>query len=83
MILLCSLPPSYKHFREMLIYGRESLKIDEIKSALLSGEKMEHDSFRRDDTTSNLVARGRSREIGSSSNKGKSRCKSRHRKGRC
>ena len=83
MMLLCSLPPSYRHFRETLIYGRESLKIDEVKSALLSRDKMEHDSGSRDDIASSLVVRGRSKEIGSSSSRGKSRSKSRHRKGRC
>jgi len=46
MMLLCSLPPSYKKFRKTLIYGRESLAIDAVKSALLSREQMEHDSVR-------------------------------------
>ena len=52
MMLVCSLPPSNRHFRETLIYGRESLKIDEVKSALLSHDKMEHDSGSRDDIAS-------------------------------
>ena len=82
MILLCSLPPFYRHFREILIYGHESLKIDEV-SALLSRDEMEYDSSSHDDIVSGLVARRRSKEIGSSSSRGKSRSKSRHCKGRC
>ena len=84
MMLLCSLPPSYKHFRETLIYGRERLDIDEVKSALMSREKMEHDNSRHDDPAAGLFARGRSKEVGSSSHsRWKSRSKSRQRRGRC
>ena len=83
MILLYSLPLSYRHFREMLIYGRESLKIDEVKFALLSRDKIEHNSGNHDDTACGLVVRGRSKEIGSSSDRSKSRFKFRHHKGRC
>ena len=84
IMLLCSLPSSYKHFRETLIYGREHLDIDEVKSSLLSREKMEHDNGGRDDPAAGLFARGRSKEVGSSSfSRSKSRSKSRHRKERC
>ena len=82
MILLCSLLSSYKHFHEMHIYGHKSIKIDDVKPSLLCDEKMEHDSGRYDNTASNLVIRGRSEDIGLSSNKGKSRSKYRHCKGR-
>ena len=52
----------------MLIYGYENLKIDEvIKSALLSHEKMEHDSGSRDNTAFGLVTRRTLMEIGLSS----------------
>ena len=34
--LLCSLPPSYKHFRETLLYGRESITLKDVKAALFS-----------------------------------------------
>ena len=32
--LLCSLPPSYKHFRETLLYGRENLSSNHVRNAL-------------------------------------------------
>ena len=32
--LLCSLPPSYKNFRETLFYGRDNLSSDDVKNAL-------------------------------------------------
>ena len=64
-------------------YGRESLKIDEIKSALLSCEKMEHDSGDRNDATSGLVARGNWKDVGSSSSRGKSRFESIYHEGKC
>jgi len=83
MMLLCSLLPSYKNFRETLIYGRKSLAIDVVKLALLSREQMEHDS-RRDDPATGLFARERTRDVGSSSHdKGKCRSKSRKRRGKC
>ena len=66
-----------------LIYGRESLKIDEIKSALLSHEKMEHDSDDRDDAASSVVARGNWEDVGSRSSRGKFRFESRYHEGRC
>ena len=83
MMLLCSLPPSYKYFRETLIYRCERLDIDEVKSSLLSREKMEYDSSGRDDPVAGLYVKGRSREVSSSSSsRGKSRSKSRICKGR-
>ena len=32
--LLCSLPPSYKNFRETLLYGRDNLSSDDVKNVL-------------------------------------------------
>ena len=84
MMLLCCLPPSYKHFQETLIYGHDHLDIYKVKSALMSYEKMEHDNGGHNDPTACLFARRRSKKVGLSSySKGKSRSKSIHHKGRC
>ncbi|MBA0879578.1 hypothetical protein Goshw_004988 [Gossypium schwendimanii] len=36
MLLFCSLPPSYKSFRETLIYGKDKLPFKDVKGHLLS-----------------------------------------------
>ncbi|MBA0785630.1 hypothetical protein Gotri_026116 [Gossypium trilobum] len=43
MLLLCSLPPSYKSFRETLIYGRDKLSFDDVKGHLLSKNKLDNE----------------------------------------
>ncbi|KAG8479118.1 hypothetical protein CXB51_029811 [Gossypium anomalum] len=42
MLLLCSLPPSYKSFRETLIYGRDKLLFEDVKGHLLSRDKLDN-----------------------------------------
>ena len=41
MMLLCSLPNSYDSFKDTLLYGRESLSMSDVKSALSSKELKE------------------------------------------
>ncbi|MBA0874175.1 hypothetical protein Goshw_012931 [Gossypium schwendimanii] len=41
MLLLCSLPPSYKSFRKTLIYGRDKLSFEDVKGYLLSKDKLD------------------------------------------
>ncbi|MFQ6668449.1 hypothetical protein Gotur_034097 [Gossypium turneri] len=43
MLLLCFLPPSYKSFRETLIYSRDKLSFEDVKGHLLSREKLDND----------------------------------------
>ncbi|KAG8487958.1 hypothetical protein CXB51_018091 [Gossypium anomalum] len=43
MLLLCSLPPSYKSFRETLIYGRDKLSFEDVKGYLLSRDKLDNE----------------------------------------
>ncbi|MFQ6667978.1 hypothetical protein Gotur_033817 [Gossypium turneri] len=42
MLLLCSLPPSYKSFRETLIYGKDKLLFEDVKGHLLSRYKLDN-----------------------------------------
>ncbi|MFQ6669434.1 hypothetical protein Gotur_034680 [Gossypium turneri] len=43
MLLLCSLPPSYKSFRETLIYDRDKLSFEDVKGHLLSRDKLDNE----------------------------------------
>ncbi|MFQ6645945.1 hypothetical protein Gotur_019731 [Gossypium turneri] len=43
MLLLCSLPPLYKSFRETLIYGRDKLSFEYVKGQLLSRDKLDNE----------------------------------------
>ncbi|MBA0673123.1 hypothetical protein Goklo_023899, partial [Gossypium klotzschianum] len=43
MLLLCSLPPSYKSFRETLIYGRDKLSFKDVKGYFLSRDKLDNE----------------------------------------
>ncbi|MFQ6664994.1 hypothetical protein Gotur_031899 [Gossypium turneri] len=40
MLLLCSLPPSYKSFSETLNYGRFKISFEDVKGHLLSRDKL-------------------------------------------
>ena len=42
LLLLCSLPSSYKSFREAIIYGDKStIKVNEVKENLLNKDKID------------------------------------------
>ncbi|KAG8473853.1 hypothetical protein CXB51_035848 [Gossypium anomalum] len=43
MLLLCSLPPSYKSFRDTLIYGRDKLSFEDVKGHLLSRDILDNE----------------------------------------
>ncbi|MFQ6630875.1 hypothetical protein Gotur_008920, partial [Gossypium turneri] len=43
MLLLCSLPPLYKSFKETLIYGRDKLSFEDVKGHLLSRDKLDNE----------------------------------------
>ncbi|MBA0850271.1 hypothetical protein Goshw_027708, partial [Gossypium schwendimanii] len=43
MLLLCSLPSSYKSFRDTIIYGRDKLSFEDVKSHLLSKDKLNNE----------------------------------------
>ncbi|MFQ6663315.1 hypothetical protein Gotur_030887 [Gossypium turneri] len=59
MLLLCSLPPSYKYFKETLIYGRDKLSFEDVKGHLLSRDKLDNEfgsDSKADNQASVLVA---------------------------
>ncbi|KAG8492272.1 hypothetical protein CXB51_009917 [Gossypium anomalum] len=43
MLLLCSFPPSYKSFRDTLIYGRDKLLFKDVKGHFLSRDKLDNE----------------------------------------
>ena len=63
-ILLCSLPPEYRHFRETVLYGRDEITLEDVKNALLQRELKEKQLIVRPDASQGegLVIRGRSNE---------------------
>ncbi|MBA0771987.1 hypothetical protein Gotri_007434, partial [Gossypium trilobum] len=59
MLLLCSLPPSYKYFKETLIYGRDKLSFEDVKGHLLSRDTLDNEfgsDSKADNQASVLVA---------------------------
>jgi hypothetical protein len=79
ILLVVSLLPSFKHFKEIKLYGNHtSLTFENVKSNLLSKEKFDVDS-RSESKDEGFIIRGRTQQAGSS-NKPKSRSKSRDRK---
>ncbi|MBA0861609.1 hypothetical protein Goshw_029486 [Gossypium schwendimanii] len=59
MLLLCSLPSSYKSFKVTLIYGRDKLSFEDVKGHLLSRDKLDNEfglDSKADKQTSILVA---------------------------
>nr|GEY91013.1 retrovirus-related Pol polyprotein from transposon TNT 1-94 [Tanacetum cinerariifolium] len=68
ILLVISLLASYKHFKEIMLYGnRETLSFDDVKSALLSKQKYDDDV--EPESGEGLVVRGRSSDRCESSNK--------------
>ncbi|MFQ6640432.1 hypothetical protein Gotur_016819 [Gossypium turneri] len=43
MLLLCSLPSSYKSFKETMIYDRDRLSFEDVKGHLLSRDKLDNE----------------------------------------
>ena len=80
LILLCSLPEEFENFSEIMLYGKETLLLNDVKDALLSKELKKKVSVSGSGESSNsglIVSSGRSNERGSNSNRQKSRSKSR------
>ena len=85
LLLLCSLPQSFKHFRDTLIYGKETVSYQEIKSALKYKEQIDRDitGESRGNQAEGLVVRDKMDKREFDSSRSKSRSKSRHRNLEC
>jgi hypothetical protein len=59
ILLVVSLPPSFKHFKEIMLYGNHtSLTFENVESNLLSKEKFDVDS-RSESKGESFIVRGR------------------------
>ncbi|KAL5790253.1 hypothetical protein ACOSQ2_005141 [Xanthoceras sorbifolium] len=81
LLLLCSLPSSYRHFRETMLYGKDTISLKDVKTALETKEKIDHDITGQSSNSQaqGLYARGRPEQRGRPQDRGKSRGKSKHR----
>ena len=76
VLLIVPLPPSYRHFKEIMLYGNYiTLTFDDVKSNLLSKQKIDI-KIHSEISGEGLMVRGRTQERGSSS-KNQFRSKSR------
>jgi hypothetical protein len=66
ILLIVSLPASFKHFKEIMLYGNHTtLTIENVKSNLLSKEKFDVDS-RSENKGEGFIVRGRTQQMGKS-----------------
>ncbi|KAL5774200.1 hypothetical protein ACOSP7_011757 [Xanthoceras sorbifolium] len=81
LLLLCSLPSSYRHFKETMLYGKDTISLKDVKTALETKEKIDHDITGQSSNSQaqGLYARGRLEQKGRPQYRGKSRGKSKHR----
>ena len=85
ILLLCSLPLSFKHFRDTMIYGKDTISYSCVKSALKSKEQIDRDITGESSSgqADGLFVRGRSEHRDFENNKSKGRSKSRHKNKIC
>ena len=83
VILLSSLPEQYENFVDTMLYGRESLTLEEVQSALMSKE-LKRKSEVKEEAAEGLMARGRPEKRDfNHKEKEKSRSKSKNNKKKC
>ena len=64
LILLCSLSPSFKNFVNSMLYGRDTLSLEDVKSILHSKELRQKVSVvGSEDQAEGLFIRGRQRRV--------------------
>nr|GEW70368.1 ribonuclease H-like domain-containing protein [Tanacetum cinerariifolium] len=64
LMLLMSLPSSYENFVETLLYGRESLTMEDVLATLISRELKKRTEGTKEETSDGLYVRGRSDHSG-------------------
>ncbi|GJX61247.1 retrovirus-related pol polyprotein from transposon TNT 1-94 [Tanacetum coccineum] len=77
LMLLMSLPSSYENFVEMLLYGRESLTMEDVLATLNSRELKKRTEGPKEETSDGLYVKGRSDHLGKDHYGGSLRFKSR------
>ncbi|GJX92586.1 retrotransposon protein, putative, ty1-copia subclass [Tanacetum coccineum] len=82
LLLLTSLPASYEHFVDTLLYGRETLTLEDVMATLNSKEIKKRSKAKWDDSEG-LYVRGRTDRRDSRQSRGKSRSKSRSGRIKC
>ena len=84
ILLVCSLPHSYRNFKDIILYGSgETLSLEDVKTSLLAKEKYDSENF-SDQQVEGLMVRGRTSKKGHGSrSKFRSRSKSRNNKKFC
>nr|GEW71489.1 zinc finger, CCHC-type [Tanacetum cinerariifolium] len=82
LLLLTSLPTSYEHFVDTLLYGREALTLEDVMATLNSKEIKER-SMTKGGDGERLYVRGRTDRGDSCQSRGKSRSKSQDRRLKC
>ncbi|GKC59541.1 hypothetical protein Tco_1087139 [Tanacetum coccineum] len=82
LMLLKSLPSSYKNFVETLLYGKESLTMEDVLVNLNSKELKKRTECTKEETDDELYVRGRSDHLGKAHSGRSSRFKSRGKTGK-
>src|ERR1051325_3973334 len=59
LLLLCAFPRSHAHFKETLLYGRESLTFEEVQSTLYSKDLNEQNEHKPSTVGEGLVVKGK------------------------
>ena len=80
IIMVSSLPPSYEHFVDTLLYGRQSLAMQDVKEVLSSKESSKKSEIRDGE---GLTVRGRSEKRDGWKGKKKGRSKSKNKALKC
>ena len=60
LLLLCSLPRSHVYFKESLMFGRDSLSLEEVQATLNSKELNERKDLKASSMREGLVVKGKS-----------------------